>query len=224
MNQVDIISISWIITAECANLREAIKSASATALIFCSTADFGAQAGGNIWPAHYNNIIAVSASNSYGLPRAESDRDVHIMYYGDRVRAEGPRYMNLGPDRWATGSSVSTALAAGLGSLWLALARMANSDNAVSDKRQDRLIMLAVFRKMQVSDQEPVIFPALVFGDKEAFAVPFGFEGGNIDPPTVLDKFGHHNFESVLKDLVKHGEFSGAIRRRNRSRDNPIIR
>jgi hypothetical protein len=213
---VDIISISWIVTLSNAKLQNAItRATSANVLIFCSTADFGAQSAGDVWPAHYENIIAVSASNSYGLPRVESDRDVHVMFHGDQIRADGPKYMMLPQDTRASGSSVSTALAAGLGSLCLFLARMANPDGR-AEKFKRRTVMLAVCRKMQSSKTDRVIVPSKLF-NAEVFEPDYRFQYGSVEPPRGLKQFRYNKFTSVLNQN-KADPWKGHVPRRKLSR------
>ncbi|KIW96352.1 uncharacterized protein Z519_03421 [Cladophialophora bantiana CBS 173.52] len=107
-------------------------------LIFSSTADVGAESGHNFWPVNPSNMIAVSASDELGHPLLRSDHDVHAAFEGEKIQVEGPKYINkkseLALPSYASGSSVSTALAAGLGSLCLFLARMANE----SDRQAER--------------------------------------------------------------------------------------
>lgn len=182
-------------------------------LVICATADVGAQASVDIWPANCSNVVTISAANAYGLPMPWSSRDVHAMLHGDQVIAGGPNYMRLPKDARASGSSVATALASGLASLCLFLARMANEDGT-GEQFKKRLVMLAIFRSMQADDLDRVIELSDFFD--ETFRPRVGFQRGQLDPPDGLYKFLFQNFEAVLSDdLVK--KKTVAVRRRSLS-------
>jgi Subtilase family len=185
--QVDIISISWAVKKQSFELQEAIRKAVRThkILVFCSTADIGSQFHPDVYPANYEDVIAVSASNRFGWARLESCRDVHIMLGGEKIKAHGPKYMQL-PDNRISGSSVATALAAGLASLCLFLARMANP-NGDGQHFKNRIAMLHVFRLMQESKDNRVIVPAKLFDDE--FKLPDDFHSGRHPPPVGLKRF-----------------------------------
>lgn len=207
---VDIISISWIIKTKISQAREfegAIKRATAKkVLVICATADVGAHSSADTWPANFENVIAISASNAYGLPMPWSHRDVHAMLDGDQIRACGPNYMRLDKDARASGSSVATALASGIASLCLFLARMANEDG-MGEKFKDRLVMLALIRSMQANDLDRVMELSKIFDS--TFKPATGYQRGHLEPPRGLQRFLWKNFEDLYstddgrKALVK---------------------
>jgi Subtilase family len=207
---VDIISISWVVTKRNPALKAVIQKAvdDYKILVYCSTADIGSQSHGDVYPANYDRLVtAVSASNRFGWARVESCHDVHVMLGGEEVTAQGPKYMQQS-NRRVSGSSVATALAAGLASLCLFLARMAN-DRDVWDEFKDRDAMLHIFRKMQESDNNRVITPAKLFGD--GFEVKDDFYRGTYEPPSGLQKL---KWAILSKEINRNAPFSGEYPRR----------
>jgi hypothetical protein len=130
---VDIISMSWITKGIFPKLREAVKKAAETALVFCSTADEGIWSSGNVYPANYPGTVRVSATDKYGnlMPASAKDVDaINIPVPGQHVPALGPSYMGEQIARGTvSGSSVATALAAGMASLALMMLRVFNNKN-----------------------------------------------------------------------------------------------
>lgn len=181
-------------------------------LVVCATADVGAHSAGDLWPANLQNVIAVSASNALGLPMPWSHLDVHAMLEGDKVRTRGPRYMRLDENAHESGSSVSTALAAGVASLCLFLARMAN-ENEDAEKFKRRKVMLAVFRRMQVSDNDKVMELSRLFGSE--FKCSHAFQMGRSEPPKGLEKFLWRDYQDLYhRDPVLRNRI-GFTRRAN---------
>jgi len=212
---VDIVSISWIIKTEISQAREfarAIERATAKkVLVICATADVGAHSSADTWPANFENVIAISASNAYGLPMPWSHRDVHAMLDGDRIRACGPNYMRLDKDASASGSSVATALASGLASLCLFLARMANEDG-MGEKFKDRLVMLALIWSMQANELDRVIELSGFFDS--TFKPATDYQRGHLEPPKGLQRFLWKNFEDLYSD-DRRRQASIGVRRRS---------
>lgn len=219
---MDIISISWVVMKRNPALKAAIQKAvdSHKILVYCSTADTGSQSHGDVYPANYDRLVtAVSASDRFGWARVESCHDVHVMLGGEEVTAQGPKYMEQ-PKSRISGSSVATALAAGLASLCLFLARMAN-DRGDWDEFKDRDAMLHIFRKMQESDTNRVITPAKLFDDD--FEFKDDFYRGIYAPPIGLQKL---KWAILSKEINRNAPFSGDYPRRamsaERSRDTRL--
>ncbi|KAF3069903.1 Minor extracellular protease Epr [Trichoderma lentiforme] len=154
---VDIISMSWTTKKDETELRDAIvdaskpKSNKRPTLIFCSTADEGVSSEA-IYPADYEkNVVKVSATDRWGqlsaMSRSAKPADIQIP--GENIEAVGPAYIgSVFPT--VSGSSVATALAAGIASLALLLLRTYND----LDERQVKEIyskegILKIFKKME---------------------------------------------------------------------------
>jgi hypothetical protein len=126
---------------------------------------------GKVWPADYSSSISVSASDTYGRPRPQSREKADLLVSGEDVIAEGPAYIKKYTKGPVSGSSVATALAAGMASLALTLARLANSDEKHWRKFQDKAMMLKVFDLMRDKKQKN-LQPEKLF--KTAFIAPIG--------------------------------------------------
>jgi hypothetical protein len=208
--------MSWVVSKANEKLKEAIQEAKENnILMFCATADHGSQSRPDIYPASYEEVIVVSASNALGMPRLESQHDVHMMLDGDKVKAHGPSFMKQCQDAEVSGSSVATALAAGIASLCLLLARMANRGED-AEKFKDRLMMLRLFRLMQASKSNRVIVPSQLFDDK--FDIPDDFSKGRSEPPIGLEKFRFAVVHAFL-ETNRANRFNGDIPRRDLSEE-----
>ncbi|QSZ30959.1 hypothetical protein DSL72_000518 [Monilinia vaccinii-corymbosi] len=159
--RVDIISMSWVTKKNYGVLQHAVKIAvegtkkdnKRQTLLFCSTADEGAYSG-EIWPAMYDKTVRIAATDRYGHMRPTSDpKNVNTLVPGEDIEADGPSYMEKYIQGTVSGSSVATALAAGIASLALLLIKTFND---VSDEDwnyfHEKDGILAVFKKME-SDQ-----------------------------------------------------------------------
>jgi hypothetical protein len=86
------------------------------------------------------------------------------MIDGDDIMVHGPRYMRNHSESHISGSSVATALAAGIASLCLCLARIANVDGHADDFKSKEQ-MMGLFAKMQNPDDgSKIIVPSRIFG------------------------------------------------------------
>ncbi|KAI1086805.1 hypothetical protein F5B19DRAFT_498003 [Rostrohypoxylon terebratum] len=123
---VDIISISWTLKKPDKTLEEAIKNAAQKTIIFCSTPDEGVYS--EAWPVGYKeHVLSVSATDRHGhlTSQTKGAESVDIQIPGEDIRATGPSYIgNVLPT--VSGSSVATALAAGIASLSLLLLKIFN--------------------------------------------------------------------------------------------------
>jgi hypothetical protein len=129
---VDIISISWVMKTNHQLLHDAIKRAvepkednARPTLVFCSTADEGLYSG-TVYPASYDGVVNVAATDQYGHMKPASATGVDILVPGENIVADGPSYMEEDSTSSVSGSSVATATAAGIASLALMLLRTFN--------------------------------------------------------------------------------------------------
>ncbi|KAL4937618.1 hypothetical protein BDV06DRAFT_215742 [Aspergillus oleicola] len=133
--KVDVISMSWVTKSEESELKDAVERAAAKSgkskvrpiLMFCSTADEGAYAG-DVYPVDYtDSVVSVTATDIWGGLTSKGDRQKHvdIKIPGEDLEASAPLYLgNVASS--VSGSSVATALAAGIASLALLLLRTYN--------------------------------------------------------------------------------------------------
>lgn len=95
-------------------------------LVFCSTADEGVYSG-TVYPAAYDGVVQIAATDQYGRMRSASDGGVDIRVPGEKIVADGPSYMEEYSTSSVSGSSVATATAAAIASLALLMLETYNS-------------------------------------------------------------------------------------------------
>ncbi|KAI1491853.1 hypothetical protein F5X96DRAFT_629727 [Biscogniauxia mediterranea] len=157
---VDVISISWVIKTPDDVLKTAISKAvkdagrSRRTLVFCSTADEGVYSG-SVYPANYEglDVVSVAATDPYGNLRPPSDGRVNILVPGEDIEADGPSYMSKNVSRTVSGSSVATALAAGIASLALLMLQTFNDSSEGDNEEKLKEFytkegIMKVFKKM----------------------------------------------------------------------------
>ena len=107
-------------------------------VMLCSTHDEGSNVG-RAWPASLEETFAVTACDEYGTPyRAMMNDSFKYMIQGLNVAAGVIHFLDSA-DR-ISGSSVATAVAAGLSSLILSCLRMANPDQKFEGARRYKMI------------------------------------------------------------------------------------
>ncbi|KAF5977372.1 intracellular serine protease [Fusarium bulbicola] len=152
--KVDIISMSWTTKMDDPELAKAVQEAANPAkgrptLMFCSTADEGMYSE-DTWPVKYEHVVKVSATDKWGhrTNKTHGPEDVDVMIPGENIEADAPIYMGQTLPT-VSGSSVATALAAGIASLAL---MMIEKYNQVSERDMESFYTRAgikkVFKKM----------------------------------------------------------------------------
>lgn len=161
---VDVISISWITKGDFPELKLAIEEAAKHALVFCSTADEGTWAN-PVFPACYEGTIRVSATDRYGNLMPASDHNaINIPVPGQNVPAFGPSYMGAVFAGTVSGSSVATALAAGMASLALLLLQVFNQTDRERLKEENfynNEQIVKVLKRINATEKQPALFPTL---------------------------------------------------------------
>lgn len=151
---VDIISMSFVIGDDNDDVKKAVKRASSRGIIMtCSTHDEGSRTR-SAYPASYrsdsdcDSVIVLAACDQYGkLLRDDDKPKPHYRLIGDRVRAGIVPFVKS--EEYISGSSVSTALAAGLCSLILTCDRLAHPTKIyeADSMRTDKIKSLEVDKK-----------------------------------------------------------------------------
>ncbi|KAI0468787.1 hypothetical protein F4859DRAFT_523984 [Xylaria cf. heliscus] len=121
-HDVDIISMSWQIkkpdeNQERKDIDDALRSAiSRGILMFCSSGDQGYLEEGSSYPSSYEKdmILRIGAATTYGKGRESTPEHPHYLLPGHEVVERKPKGLK---GEAFTGSSVATALAAGLAAL-----------------------------------------------------------------------------------------------------------
>jgi hypothetical protein len=146
--EVDIICISWTTKSQHSRLQEAIREAVSPqnggrqTLVFCSVADEGNYSE-KVFPVGWlqEHIMSVAATDMYGhlTPASfQTGGEVTIQVPGEAIALDNPSYSyrridadpsSKNPDEGTlvTGSSVATALAAGIASLALIMLKTYNN-------------------------------------------------------------------------------------------------
>jgi hypothetical protein len=132
-------------------------------LVFCAKSDEPYTP--NVWPADYDTTISVaSATTSAQIQRVDKPPDLIIL--GENMNVEAPSYA-IQKEKSVSGSSVATALASGIASLILTLAKTWQFSDWEKLKR--RKTMLRVFEEYRKSKsiEIPYLDPKELFSDLE---------------------------------------------------------
>jgi subtilisin family serine protease len=170
-DKVDIINLSWSFNKSSAALEGAINKAVAEepeALIFCAKSD--ELYADDVFPADYCNTISVAAATSRGRIGTEGSKQPDLLILGENMPADGPDYATKQEKEVKiSGSSVATALASGMASLILMVAKgdVIMKENWKVLKR--RGAMLALFRRFKTDESSKITYvnPAMIFGQPE---------------------------------------------------------
>ena len=129
-HEADVICISWTCSGDVddndfGNLETKIQEASRNSLIFCATGDKGPSAKES-YPAGFKTTFKICSCSINGLPSHNAEvYNTEFYVPAEKIDVAVPRYLSLGDSEVADGSSAATALAAGLATLILSLARFA---------------------------------------------------------------------------------------------------
>jgi hypothetical protein len=176
--------LSWTSESTSYDLQKAIEAAAKERLVFCASDD-KAERDNTITKNIRSSIIRVAAADSDHRARKRSDKTVDFMIDGEDIAADGPRYMASHFKQNISGSSVATALASGIASLILCIARIANERPDYAEEFRKRDICLKAFKAMiHDGDQDKVIDPTLLF-EKPSFA----FNRSSDQAPAALTGF-----------------------------------
>ena|SRR5579862_927550 len=147
--------MSWTGYQKDSSLTAAIEKASAkNILMFCSTSD-DSRGEYSTWNGE-DRVFTVAAADKYGHWRPQSDRKANLLLPGDNIMAAGPEYMPSSSESAISGSSVATALAAGLASLAISctIAQRKKGGRELFRRKSE---MEKVFREMRQRDDSKYI-------------------------------------------------------------------
>ena len=161
---MDIISLSLTLSEESSDVKDALDEASKhDVVVLCATADEG---NNQLFTtlARAERAIAIAACDSYGKDLNFSQTsDVHFKVQGKDVLVGSVPF--VASTEAISGSSVSTAIAAGLASLTLSCYRLAANKICSSGKKWRRAAVQGRFEKMSPRDR--YIQPSLLVGLEE---------------------------------------------------------
>ncbi|KAL8743053.1 MAG: hypothetical protein Q9190_004554 [Brigantiaea leucoxantha] len=155
LEDVDIISMSFAILDNTDHLRDACtRAASAGIVMLCSAHDEGSNID-KAWPASYNDTITISACDEYGNPLRVTNQHYHYALRGKEVAAGVVPFLKS--DDRISGSSVATAVAAGLSSLILSCDRLANPSKRYNDRDDRRKVIDGQFKSMLPENKSHIL-------------------------------------------------------------------
>jgi hypothetical protein len=182
--RVDIINLSWSFPSSSTELETILKDIAGPTnptLVFCAKSD--ASAAQKSFPADYPNTISVSAASSLDLSRVAYPPNLILL--GENMTVTSPPYIRS-QNREISGSSVSTALASGIASLILMVAKKRLGEQALEAlKRRD--VMMKIFQRFQVEKKN----------DKDPFFVDPGNLFADIDKLEIAMKDAINSLEAV---------------------------
>ena len=129
-HKADVICISWTCAEDLddkdsGDLETEIQEAAKNSLIFCATGDKGPTAKES-YPAGFKTPFKICSCSISGQPSNNAEtKNAEFYLPAEDLNVAIPKYLNQGDKGAADGSSAATAIAAGLATLLLSLARFA---------------------------------------------------------------------------------------------------
>lgn len=127
-------------------------------VLICSSADEGNNMP-EVWPASYKETIDIAACDEWGYLSPYSNVRAKYYFQGQKIIADATQFSDSRDE--IGGSSVSTALAAGVASLILACCKI-DGDEPIKLKRREKVEQW--FDEMKGQDPK-YVRPWVVFGD-----------------------------------------------------------
>jgi hypothetical protein len=160
---VDIISMSFALTYPTDELEKAVRAAAYAGIVMvASTADDGENKP-EVWPASYPGVLGVAACDEHGVRTHYSSPDTQFYFQGERIVYESLQGSETREE--ISGSSVSTAIAAGVAALYLSCCQL----QGVEVAREKRATAVeTIFHEMKGRDKKEktkYVRPWIVFGE-----------------------------------------------------------
>jgi hypothetical protein len=176
--EVDIISMSWTIESnsdDVEDFRKAIKAASDKGIImFCAFSDQGNVHKDNCFPSAFDSTLTIGAATALGSPCTwVNTENVAFLLPGEHITIDRNAEESVKPE---SGSSIATALAAGLASLLLYIAQLVDAQLYPELRKPEK--MKKAFERLGVKDKYVQVY--------EKF--PLSFEEWNWDSGEGLNK------------------------------------
>ena len=158
---MDVISISIAMPTASKTLEKAIEHAKSDNIVMIGSRG---DRGGNremVFPADLDEVISISSFTNLGKKTGSTETSAQYFFQGENVSIPAePSYLES--QKRASGSSVATALAAGIAALTLSCRRLGDDE-----KRVDRIkTVRSVFDRMTLPDQDRYVRPWKVFKDE----------------------------------------------------------
>jgi subtilisin family serine protease len=114
----------------------------------------------NVYPADCGDVISISSLTNYGKLTESTETNARYFFQGENVSVPAePSYLES--QKHASGSSVATALAAGLAALIISCRRLGNEEKDIKRTRT----VTTVFDRMTQTENDKYVRPWKVFKD-----------------------------------------------------------
>ena len=115
----------------------------------------------SVYPADYDEVVSISSLTSFGKRTESTETNAQYFFQGENVSIPAESTY-LESQKQVSGSSVATALAAGVAALTLSCRRLGNEE-----KDMDRVkTVKAVFDRMTLPEKDKYVRPWMVFRDQ----------------------------------------------------------
>ncbi|KUJ11640.1 uncharacterized protein LY89DRAFT_228881 [Mollisia scopiformis] len=133
--KVDVISMSFALDKPYKGLSEAVRTAGFNGIFMvCSTADEGGNKP-NCWPAQCPETVGIAACDEMGVLTHYSNTEAQFYFQGERIVYDSVQGSDTREE--ISGSSVATAIAAGVASLVLACCQIDEIEVALEDRAKE---------------------------------------------------------------------------------------
>lgn len=183
VEHVDIVVMCMTYTEEDEEIAKLIKKAhndGKGTLFFCSTEDMG-KTSRKVYPASMDQTFAISACTRAGKEGETTDPSANYYFQGEEIHADCLSYWTCQPEP-ASGSSVATAIAAGVASLILSCRFYADKERKSKRTRKETIEL--AFEAMKEQKEDKYVAPGRLFKEEQEDAVPW---------PTVQWRTWVHN-------------------------------
>jgi Subtilase family len=171
--QVDIISMSAALFKTEMDLEREIKEANSKGIVVISSMAGEGYNKTEAYPAIYPSVLGIAAANAQGKETLESVKaDADYLFQGENIFTRVTYLGSENPQQAISGTSVATAIAAGVASLSLACHRLAlstksNEEAWINHKTFREKIVRSVFDKMIEVPKSKYVTPWRVFPETE---------------------------------------------------------
>jgi hypothetical protein len=159
--KVDIISMSIAMPSGSTALKKKVELAKGDGIAMIGSRGDRGNNTESVYPAEYGEVISISSLTNFGKRTDSTETDAQYFFQGENVSIPAePSYLES--QKHASGSSVATAMAAGVAALILSCRRLGNKE-----KEMDRLkTVKTVFDRMTLPENDKYVRPWRVFKDE----------------------------------------------------------
>ena len=184
-------------------LSNAVNAVASKSILFAATGD-GLESSKGSYPACFDNVISVCSTNIVGTPSAYAEySNSNFWVAGEALKVDLRRYFDLNGAASISGSSGSTALAAGLASLILTCVRFScypdNRTETEATKNRATKEVEKVYKTFKTTQHMRNVFRNMCVRENPSFVCPWEkFE--NITDEMSLDEI-KQSLQKLLQEL-----------------------